>query len=155
MREIEKVTKMTNDYICDSHGTIVTEYCKRLATWENYRDNYHYEPDEKFLEEVIPVEMLNEEVKAAKKEQKDTNNLQAVMDLVAQGPGYWTNVLNEGVNHSIISYQEHTALQQMIKIASTGNIPASRTGKLTSKTMSMFNQIMAVCDKMESEGILK
>ena len=27
MREIEIVTKMTNDFICDSHGVIVTEYC--------------------------------------------------------------------------------------------------------------------------------
>ena len=26
MREIEIVTKMTNDFICDSHGVIVTEY---------------------------------------------------------------------------------------------------------------------------------
>ena len=155
MREIEKVTKMTNDYICDSHGIIVTEYCKRLSTWENYRDNYNYEPDEKFLTEVIPIEMMNEEIKAAKKEQKDTNNLQVVMDLVEKGPEYWINVLNEGVNRSVISYQEQTALKQMIKIASTGNIPASRTGKLTSKAMSMFNQVMAVCDRMESEGILK
>ncbi len=29
MREIELVTKMTNDFICDSHGIIVTEYCKK------------------------------------------------------------------------------------------------------------------------------
>ena len=33
MREIEIVTKMTNDFICDSHGVIVTEYCKKQETW--------------------------------------------------------------------------------------------------------------------------
>ena len=29
MHEIEVVTKMTNDFICDSNGVIVTEYCKK------------------------------------------------------------------------------------------------------------------------------
>lgn len=29
MHEIEIVTKQTNDFICDSHGMIVTEYCKK------------------------------------------------------------------------------------------------------------------------------
>lgn len=37
MREIEIMTKQTNDFICDSHGMIVTEYCKRESTWEDYK----------------------------------------------------------------------------------------------------------------------
>lgn len=43
MAEIEVVTKMTNDFICNSHGVIVTEYCKKKDTWELYkkcRTNY-------------------------------------------------------------------------------------------------------------------
>ena len=52
MREIEIVTKMTNDFICDSNGVIVTEYCKKQVTWEKFRDTISYMPSADFLKEL-------------------------------------------------------------------------------------------------------
>ncbi|MBO5019933.1 MAG: AIPR family protein, partial [Clostridia bacterium] len=58
MREVEKVTKMTNDFICDSHGVIVTEYCKRPTTWDEYRDKVKYELSPEFVEELMPESIM-------------------------------------------------------------------------------------------------
>ena len=155
MREIEKITKITNDYICDSHGMIVTEYCKKKTTWENYRDNYHYELSKEFCDELLPIELEKSEVKAAKKDQKETNDLQVLMEMVTKGPDYWNNMIIEGVKHSMLSYQERTAIQQISNIALTGSIPSSRAGKLPSKVMAVVKIALAVQEKMEAEGIIK
>ena len=37
MAEVERITKLTNDYICDSHGVIVTEYAECLC-WEKQKE---------------------------------------------------------------------------------------------------------------------
>ena len=48
MAEIERITQITNDFICDSHGVIVTEYCKKKETWEAYK-NVPYTLSKEFL----------------------------------------------------------------------------------------------------------
>lgn len=154
MREIEQVTKLTNDFICDSHGIIVTEYCKRSATWEEYKDNVKYSLSKEFLDELIPVSIIKEEEFSARSEQKEINDLQAVMDLISLGASYWAELMEKGIQKSLISYQEQTALKQMITISLTGNIPVSGSGKVPYKTQSVIKAVLAVKDKLEAEGII-
>ncbi|MFQ7079076.1 MAG: hypothetical protein ACLRSW_14705 [Christensenellaceae bacterium] len=85
MHEIEIVTKTTNDFICDSHGVIVTEYCKRPETWVAYRDNVRYTPSEKFLSELMPESITTEQEVASQKDQKDTNDLNYVTEIIKLG----------------------------------------------------------------------
>lgn len=151
MREIEIVTRMTNDFICDSHGVIVTEYCKRQSTWEEYRDSVKHELSKEFIEELIPESMLKESEKDAKKSQKETNDLQTIMDMIAKGAGYWNTLLIKG--SSILSFQEKTAITQIINMATTGNIPSSRSGKLPIKIMTTVKTALAAEEKLISEGI--
>ena len=153
MREIEKITKITNDFICDSHGVIVTEYCKRLSTWEEYRDKVRYELSEEFKAELISSSLEAEATKDAKAEQKETNELQVVMDIIAKGPFYWEGLLKAGTGHSLLSFQEQTAIRQIIKMVSTGNIPASRGGKLPLKVKADIQTVLAAEDKLISEGL--
>lgn len=153
MREVEKVTKMTNDFICDSHGVIVTEYCKRESTWEEYQKSVKYEPSKAFLDELIPLSLVKEEADSAKVEQKQTNDLQVIMDMVAKGSDYWTELLKAGTARSMLSYQEQTAFATIIKITMTGDIPATRTGKLSSKTMATIKTVLSAQQKLEAEGI--
>ena len=153
MREVEKVTKITNDFICDSHGVIVTEYCKRQSTWEEYRDTVKYELSKEFLDELLPESIVKEEEKSAKSEQKEINDLTVVMDTVALGVDYWSKLLSAGVAKSIISYQEQTAIKQVISMATTGNVPVSNSGKVPYKTMNIIKMALEVKDKLESEGI--
>ena len=116
IREIEIVTRMTNDFICDSHGVIVTEYCKRQPTWEEYRDKVKYELSRDFLAELIPESLLKEVEKDAKKDQKETNDLQTIMDMITKGAGYWNSMLMKG--SSSLSYQEKNAVVQIIDVLS-------------------------------------
>lgn len=151
IREIEIVTRMTNEFICNSHGVIVTEYCKRQSTWEEYRDKVKYELSEDFLAELIPESILKEAEKDAKKDQKETNDLQMIMDIITKGAGYWNSMLMKG--SSILSYQEKNAIMQIINIATTGNIPSSRSGKLPIKIMTAVKLALAAEEKLISEGI--
>lgn len=154
IREIEKVTKITNDFICDSHGIIVTEYCKRQTTWEEYRDTVKYELSKEFLDELLPESMVKEEEKAAKSEQKEINDLTVVMDTIKLGVDYWNKLLAAGVAKSLVSYQEQTAIKQIISMATTGNVPVSSSGKVPYKTMNIIKMALDVKDKLESEGIM-
>ena len=151
IREIEIVTRMTNDFICDSHGVIVTEYCKRQSTWEEYRDKVKYELSGDFLAELIPESMLKEAEKDAKRDQKETNDLQTIMDMIAKSAGYWNSMLMKG--SSSLSYQEKNAVMQIINIATTGNIPSSKSGKLPIRIMTAVKLALAAEEKLISEGI--
>lgn len=155
MREIEKVTKLTNDFICGNHGIIVTEYCKRISTWEEYRDNVQYSLSEEFLKELLPIADINKEEKEAKSNQKESNDLQAIMGLVSLGTEYWNNVLSMGINQSMLSYQEQTAIKQMISMTLTGNVPVSSSGKVPFKTMGIINSAISSKEKLEAEGIIE
>ena len=153
MREVEKVTKITNDFICDSHGVIVTEYCKRPATWEEYRDSVKYELSKEFIDELMPEALVKEQEVSAKAEQKEMNDLQVVMDVVSKGADYWNKLMTIGMQKSLVSYQEQTAIKQVITMAQTGNVPVSSSGKVPFKTMTTIKLVLAVKDKLEAEGI--
>ena len=151
MHEIEIVTRMTNDFICDSHGMIVTEYCKRQSTWETYCTTVPYEPSHSFIEELVPESMMKEIENDAKKDQKEINDLQTAIDMITKGAAYWNALLTKG--SSLISFQEQAAITQIINMATTGNIPSSRSGKLPSKTVSIVKAALAAEDRIISEGI--
>ena len=153
MREVEKVTKITNDFICDSHGVIVTEYCKRASTWEEYRDTVKYELSADFINELMPENLIKEQEASAKAEQKEMNDLQVVMEVVSKGADYWNELMLAGMQKSLLSYQEQTAIKQIINMAMTGNVPASSSGKVPFKTMTTIKLVLAVKDKLEAEGI--
>lgn len=153
MHEIEMVTKMTNDFICDSHGVIVTEYCKRPETWVSYRDNVCYTPSEKFLSELMPESITKEQEVASQKDQKDTNDLNYVTEIIKLGAGYWQRLLEEGTSRAALGYVEQNTLRQAVDFAHKGNIPCSASGKVPARTMALAKSIYDVKDKLESLGI--
>lgn len=153
MHEIEMVTKMTNDFICDSHGVIVTEYCKRPETWVSYRDNVCYTPSEKFLSELMPESITKEQEVASQKDQKDTNDLNYVTEIIKLGAGYWQRLLEEGTSRAALGYVEQNTLRQAVDFAHKGNIPCSASGKVPARTMALAKLIYDVKDKLESLGI--
>ena len=153
MHEIEIVTKMTNDFICDSHGVIVTEYCKRPETWVAYRDNVRYTPSEKFLSELMPESVTKEQEVASQKDQKDTNDLNYVTEIIKLGAGYWQRLLEEGKSKAALGYVEQNILRQAVDFAQKGNIPCSASGKVPARTMALAKSIYDVKDKLESLGI--
>ena len=143
MREVEIVTKKTNDFICDSHGMIVTEYCKKESTWQAYRDNVKHELSAAFIDELVPLAMVQSEEAAAKKEEREAQKLDYQVEIVRIGEEVWSRLYSEGTRRGILSYQEKTLIEMAIKSCRNGTL------------INMMNarKIMAVKDKLEAEGI--
>lgn len=153
MHEIEVVTKMTNDFICDSHGVIVTEYCKKEETWINYRDNVPYEPSREFIDELVSAGYMKEQETAEQKEQKEINDLKFIMQIIENGAEYWKQLLEEGTERGALSYSDKTFLAQAADFARKADIPQTSAGKVPLKVMNMAKAVMDVRDKLESLGI--
>lgn len=155
MHEIEIVTKMTNDFICDSNGVIVTEYCKKLSTWEEFRDKIGYSPSADFLSELISTAEVKEYEHDAKSDKKDDNNLKNIMAIINRGADYWQNLVRIAQNNRIsVSYQELTAIKQLIDMSVTGKLPITSSGKVPSKVTKAVQLALALEDKLKTEGLL-
>lgn len=155
MREIEIVTKMTNDFICDSNGVIVTEYCKKLSTWEEFRDKIGYSPSADFLSELISTAEVKEYEHDAKSDKKDDNNLKNIMAIINRGADYWQNLVRIAQNNRIsVSYQKLTAIKQLIDMSVTGKLPITSSGKVPSKVTKAVQLALALEDKLKTEGLL-
>lgn len=153
MREIELVTKMTNDFICDSHGIIVTEYCKKEDTWVAFRDTVSYTPSDRFIDELMPEGFVKEQEESAQKEQKGVDDLKYVMQIIEPGAEYWQKLFVEGVKRGALKYSDQTWLKQAMEFASKGDIPCSSSGKVPYKTMTMAKTVMEIKERLESLGI--
>ena len=153
MREIELVTKMTNDFICDSHGIIVTEYCKKEDTWVAFRDTVSYTPSDRFIDELMPEGLVKEQEESAQKEQKGVDDLKYVMQIIEPGAEYWQKLFVEGVKRGALKYSDQTWLKQAMEFASKGDIPCSASGKVPYKTMTMAKTVMEIKERLESLGI--
>ena len=155
MREIEIVTKLTNDFICDSNGVIVTEYCKKLSTWEDFCDTISYKPSAEFLKELVSAAEVKEYEHEAKSNKKEDNNLQNVMAIISRGKDYWQNLVRIAQTHKIsVSYQELTAVKQLIDMSVTGNVPITASGKVPSKVTKAIQMALTLEDKLKTEGLL-
>lgn len=156
MREIEIVTKMTNDFICDSNGVIVTEYCKKLLTWEAFRDKIEYRPSADFMRELVSTAEVKEVEQAAKSEKKEENNLQNIMEIVNRGVDYWQSLVKIAQEHRITpTFQELTAISQLVEMAKTGNFPITSSGKVPSRVTKAIQTAVGLEDKLITEGLLK
>lgn len=156
MREIEIVTKMTNDFICDSNGVIVTEYCKNFLTWERFRDTIEYKPSADFLKELVSSAEVKEVEQAAKTDKKEENNLQNIMEIVNRGVDYWQNLVKIAQDHRIKpSFQELTAINQLVEMAKTGDVPITSSGKVPSRVTKSIQTALGLEDKLITEGLLK
>ena len=144
MREIEIMTKTTNDFICNSHGMIVTEYCKKATTWEAYRDNVWHVLSPAFINELIPDSLVREAEETAAKDEAEYQRLDYQVEIVRIGEETWRRLYTLGIKKSFLGYMERTLLEMAIKACQTGELPNIMNSR----------KIMAVKDKLEAEGIV-
>lgn len=153
MREIEIVTKQTNDFIIKSGGIIVTEYCKKQDTWEKYKA-IEYTPSMEFFKELVPKEVIEEKEHSQAREKKEDGTLNDFLEIMKKGPYYWQKVLEAGIKHTLFTYAEQTTLNEFIGVIVTGNLPTNnRTGKLSTKAEKMLEVAKNLENKLETEGI--
>lgn len=154
MNEIARLTKITNDFINNSNGMLVTEFCKKPTTWEAFRDEVKYSFSDEFIDELISVSEEKKTQKEAKTEQKEVNYLQTISDIVNAGYLYWERLLEEGKKRNLVNPADIASLQTAIKYCKTGQIPSvTNSGVLSFKSRKEVDSILDVKSRLESEGI--
>lgn len=155
MTEIEHVSFAVNNALSKVQGMLVTEYCKKESSWQYIKDNIKYEPSIEFLRELISTAYEKEQKDSARKDQKQTDDFTVAVDVINKGPSYWRKIASVGQAHNELSVAELTNLKQIIDLSTTGMLPCSPSGRIPARTMAVIKSVVAIEDKLESEGILK
>lgn len=128
MFEIEKITQVTNDFICDSHGVIVGEYCKKNETWENYK-KIPYSLSQEFLDSLITKEFEQSQEASAKSTQRQNKKVNDALKIYEKGSAYWQALLDAATRVNLLSFQDISLLKIAIEIKTTGRLPSDKQTK--------------------------
>ena len=142
--EIERIAQLTNRFIQDSGGVIVTEYCKKEDTWKKFK-GVKYNLSSDFLNDLTSKEIVENKMRSNIKEEKLSNDVNIEIEIVKLGAPYWRKLIEEGSKRGILSPQELDLL----------NIPASLDGprpKIATPKQAKF--IWKIREKLDNAGIL-
>ena len=142
--EIEKIAQITNEFIQDSHGVIVTEYCKKEETWTKYK-NISYSFSREFLNDLVKEEFLIERLHQAKKEEKTNKDLNVENEIVNLGGAYWRNLIAEGIKRQLLAPNEIS----LLNIAASIDMPNPRIA-----SPKQAKLIWKIRDKLDNNGVL-
>ena len=154
MKEIEKVTYLANQFFLSCTGVLISEFCKRETTWVEFRDHVHYEISREFEGELIPVSLERDLSRSAVKEQKDTDELRVVMEVMNKGVTYWQGIIKTANEGNLLSKSELNNLLELIPFIKKGNIPCTSSGKVPNKTMTMIKNALSAESKLSEEGVV-
>lgn len=140
MAEIERITQITNNFICDSHGVIVTEYCKKHETWEEYRA-VPYELSQEFLNSLMSTSFEREQADGAKSTQKANNQVVDAMKILEKGSQYWKKLLEAAMKQNMLNFKDISLLKMAIDIESTGKLPSPAQTKAIFRIEKSINDV--------------
>lgn len=143
VREIEVASKITNDFIIQSHGIIVTEYCKRKETWDTFREK-PYTLSDGFIKDLIDAEDVREQAADAGKEQKALNNISVEIEVARLGSSYWQALLDAANKKHALTYKDISLLNVAANMEKTGKYPSPLQARA----------IKAIKQKLDDEGII-
>lgn len=150
MKEIARATKFANDFINDSHGVIVSEYCKKESTWTSFKEK-KYTLTNEFLNELIPDSIVKEQEKSAIKQQTQTTNLSSIVDFIKVGPKYWTAIKKLAESRKCATNTELSYLDFAVAFAQKNIIPNSN--KIPVKIQKMMDACYEVKKKLLDLGV--
>jgi len=142
--EAEKIMKLTNDFIVNSGGVIVTEYCKSKDTWEKFRNIPYRISNEYYNDLIDEVEILVEQDRA-KKEEHFNSGIDVEIQVVKYGSDYWNRLLQEGTKKKLLDETEISLLVLGSRIGS----PNARVPSL-----AQAKRMMLIRKKLDEEGII-
>lgn len=142
VREVEIVAKMANDFIKDCNGIIVTEYCKKEATWERFK-TVAYTPSVEFCKILIPIVEQKQEEEAAYRDGMETTKINTEIDVIKLGSAYWRSLFEEAERMRLLSDKDSSLLKIAYSVEKTGYIPSSAQARA----------IIAIRDRLEAQGI--
>ena len=110
----------------------VTEWCKKEACWAKAKAQI-WTFNDPFLYTLIRKDDLAIEEKNERATQKLVNEVDAIKEIIARGPGYWKNVLRWGSGRRLLSEKESSIIQMIINMNYTGRIPTDKQAKVVMK----------------------
>lgn len=141
--QIEKIARITNEFVQKSNGIIVTEYCKKEDTWKKYKD-VSISLDKSFLDDLASKEIIESKIQSSIKEKKLEKDVNCMVEVYNLGSTYWTNLLAEGMKRHILSPTEMDLLKLAVAYADGKKFPSDKQAKL----------IWKIREKLDQAGVL-
>lgn len=148
--EVNKVAQWVNDFLNDSKGVIVTEYAKKIETWEKFKV-LKYNFSKEFLDDLIVTSYLNKQNTASKKDEAGNKKVNIEIEIVklakTENGKYWQRLVDEGLNRNILTYKEKDIIEKYIYQLASDNpkhVPSS----------AQFKIVWKVREKLDSHGVL-
>ncbi len=142
--EIEKLAKRTNEFIQQSSGVIVTEYCKKEETWKKYKSE-PYQFSKEFLSTLINKEIIDERTRAESKDSRLNKEIDIEREIYVLGGPYWRKLIAEGIKRRLLSPTEI----DLLNIAASIDTPRP---KIASPKQAKF--IWRIREKLKNAGVL-
>ena len=122
------------DYITGPRGTEnVTEWCKKEACWMRAKTQV-WTFNDPFIYSLVSKNEMSDEIKKEKSNQKISNEVNALKEIIARGSEYWRNVLQWGMSRRVLTEKEVSILKMVININITGRIPTDKQAKVVIQT---------------------
>ena len=141
---IERIAPITNQFILDSKGVIVTEYCKHEETWNKFKE-LPINLDSNFFEDLIPEHLIQDKLTSSKKEEKLNKNINILNEIFNLGADYWTRLCEDGIKRRLLSSKEI----DLLKMAASLNSPRPKV-----PSDRQANLIWKIREKLDKEGVL-
>lgn len=117
INEIDKFARIADEFINDSKGVIPTEYAKKEDTWKKFKD-IKISFGQAFLDDLINKNILEQEITAAKREEKHTQKISIEVEIYnlaqTEGGQYWQRLLEEGIKRRALTIQESEIIKNYI-----------------------------------------
>ncbi len=138
--QLEKIARITNEFIQQSNGVIVTEYCKKEETWKKYKE-FSMQLDEEFVKDLVSKELIEDKIKSEIKEERLKKEINCLVEIYNLGAAYWTNLLNEGMKRHVLSSMEEDLLKLAIEYANNRRVPSDKQSKLIWKIRNKLDEL--------------
>jgi hypothetical protein len=124
--QIEIVSRIMYNHLVSEDRLVenVTEWAKREACWDRAK-NIDTQLNYDFIKELIDKDIETEQLKEAQNEQKLTNKINAMVDIVNFGVENWKYLMLWGTEHNILSPSELSLLKYAVAMEN-GKFPSEK-----------------------------
>lgn len=126
--EIERLAQITNEFIQESNGALVSEYVKRKSTWDKFVE-LPYAYSDAFLKSLVDLRLIQEKENSAAKDQKLSDDLDVETKIFSLGSDYWNKLLKEGLERKILGPMDIDLLKRASTISQGKFFPNPRQSK--------------------------
>jgi hypothetical protein len=137
-QELQNIAELTNKFITDSNGVIVTEYCKKNETWEKFRDA-KIQISQNFIKILVSKDKLEKESLKVEEEVKEENLLNLEIQIINLGHEFWERLKVEADKLKILNETERS----IVNLVLANKVPSRKQAKI----------LWDLKTKIEKEGI--